>query len=235
MPPEAQLIVSTHFDDAALSVAHLLQRAGQAATVVTVCAGSPPRDRPASDWDVRSGFASGREAARIRRLEDERSCAVTGARRALLRHLDGPYRKRPPRAQIVRLAVERLLGDGAVLWLPAGIGGHPDHEAVRIALLPLAARLPAARVRVYADLPYAGRHGYRLPLVVARALPGLRGGDVDLRGTALERKLEAVRCHASQIAPLGEGAPDLLDPGGVLARERVWRCMNRGQARNIRA
>ena len=235
MPPKAQLIVSTHFDDAALSTAHVLQGAGRAATVLTVCAGSPSGDRPVSDWDVRSGFASGREAARIRRLEDERSCAITGARRVVLRHLDHPYRNRPLRTRVVRLAVERLLGDGAVLWLPAGIGGHPDHEAVRTALLPLAARLPPARVRVYADLPYAGRHGYRLPRVVARALPGLRGGDVRLRGTALERKLEAVRCHASQIAPLGEAAPGLLDPGGVLARERVWRCTHRGQARTLRA
>ena len=40
---------------------------------------------------------------------------------------------------------------------------------------------------------------------------------------AWERKLAAVRCHASQIGPLQRsGAPDLLAPGGVLARERFW-------------
>jgi hypothetical protein len=46
---------------------------------------------------------------------------------------------------------------------------------------------------------------------------------VRLRGEAFERKLGAVCCHESQMRPLGEGAPDLLDPDGVLARERVWR------------
>jgi hypothetical protein len=47
---------------------------------------------------------------------------------------------------------------------------------------------------------------------------------VRLRGDAWERKLVAVRCHASQLGPLQEpGAPDLLDPRRVLARERFWR------------
>ena len=75
---------------------------------------------------------------------------------------------------------------------------------------------------VYADLPYAGRDGYRLPRAVHDALPGLRARDVRLRGDVFERKLEAVRCHASQIDGLDEAAPGLLDPDGVLARERIW-------------
>jgi LmbE family N-acetylglucosaminyl deacetylase len=216
------LVVSTHFDDAALSLAHLLQREGDRATVLTICAGAPPRDSPVSDWDARSGFASGREAARVRAGEDARACAVTGARRDRLRHLDAPYRERPLRTAVVRSAVERRLEAGAVLWLPAAIGGHPDHVDVRTALLPLATALPTARVGVYADLPYAGRHGYRLPRAVARALPGLQARDVRLRGEALARKLRAVRCHASQIDPLDEAGPGLLDPNGVLARERIW-------------
>jgi LmbE family N-acetylglucosaminyl deacetylase len=221
--PPTQLVVSTHFDDAVLSLSHLLQRAGARATVVTVCAGAPPADLPVSEWDALSGFASGRQAARLRALEDIRACAVTGARRAILRHLDAPYRERPLAAGAIRSAVGRLLGAGDVLWLPAAIGDHPDHVDVRAALLPLAAVLPPARVGVYADLPYAGRHGHRLPRAVAEALPGLRGRLAPLRGKAFERKLEAVLCHASQIAPLGEGEPRLLDPDGVLAGERVWR------------
>jgi LmbE family N-acetylglucosaminyl deacetylase len=217
-----QLIVSTHFDDAALSLSHLLGRVGERATVVTVCAGAPPSDLPVSEWDALSGFASGAEAARARALEDRRSCAITGTRRVLLRHLDGPYRERPLRIGAIRSAVGRLLAGDAVLWLPAAIGGHPDHVDVRTALLPLATLLPPSRVGVYADLPYAGIHGFRLPPAVANALPGLRARDVRLRGGAFERKLTAVRCHASQIAPLAQDAPSLLDPSGVLARERTW-------------
>jgi LmbE family N-acetylglucosaminyl deacetylase len=221
-PAPIQLVVSTHFDDAALSLAHVLQRAAERATVLTVCGGVPPRDLAVSDWDARSGFASPSEAARMRGLEDACACAVTGARRVRLRHLDAPYRDRPLRSHAIRAAVERRLGEGAVLWLPAAIGDHPDHVGVRTALLPLAASLPASRVGVYADLPYAGWRGYRLPRVVARALPGLRARDVRLRGEAFERKLEAVRCHASQIDGLDDAAPGLLDPSSVLARERIW-------------
>jgi LmbE family N-acetylglucosaminyl deacetylase len=216
------LVVSTHFDDAALSLSHLLQQVGERATVVTVCAGVPASTRGVSDWDLRAGFASGREAARTRRREDELSCEVTGAGHVRLRHLDGPYRERTLRAPLVRRAVERLLRDGAALWLPAGIGEHPDHVAVRTALLPLASLLPPDRVGVYADLPYAGLHGFALPRAVAAVLPGLRGRSVHLRGKAFERKLDAVRCHASQLIPLSDGAAGLLDAGGVLARERIW-------------
>jgi LmbE family N-acetylglucosaminyl deacetylase len=222
--PPTQLVVSTHFDDAVLSLSHLLQTAGPRATVVTVCAGAPPIGQPVSEWDADAGFADGREAARLRSLEDIRACAVTGARRVLLRHLDEPYRARPLAARAVRTAIERLLGPRDVLWMPAAIGDHPNHVDVRAALLPLAARLPPARLRVYADLPYAGRHRRRLPPAVAHALPGLRGRDTLLSAEAFERKLEAVRCHASQIAPLTATAtPELLAAGGVLARERVWR------------
>jgi LmbE family N-acetylglucosaminyl deacetylase len=215
-------VVSTHFDDAALSVAHLLQRAGSLATVVTVCGGAPPRGRRISEWDAEAGFASGREAARLRALEDARACSVTGARRVRLRHMDGPYRVRRLRAGAMRAAAQRLLATDGVLWLPAGIGGHADHIDVSRALLPLAAALPASRVRVYADLPYAGHGGYGLPAAIARGLPQLRAYDVRLRGAAFERKLDAVRCHASQLAPLSARAPGLLELGGVLTRERFW-------------
>lgn len=166
--------------------------------MVTVCGGAPPHDLPVSEWDADSGFASGSEAVHERADEDRRACAVTGARAVHLRHRDAPYRARPLLSAAVRASVERLLTEAAVLWLPAGIGGHPDHVGVRSALLPLAARLPPARVRIYADLPYAGEHGYDLPEAIARALPGLRAHDRGLRGRAVERKLAAVRCHASE-------------------------------------
>jgi hypothetical protein len=80
----------------------------------------------------------------------------------------------------------------------------------------------AARERAGEDLPYAGEHGYELPQAVARALPGLVPHDRRLRADAVERKLAAVRRHASQLAPLSAGAPSLLRPDGVLARERFW-------------
>ena len=137
--------------------------------------------RPAhSEWDALS--LRERRGARARALEDRRACALTGSRHLHLRHRDGPYRAASLRASSIRGAIERLLGREDILWLPAAIGGHPDHIGVRAALLPVAARLPGSRVGVYADLPYAGLDGYRLPRAVSSALPGLRGHDVRLAG-----------------------------------------------------
>ena len=113
---------------------------------------------------------------------------------------------------------------GAVLWLPAGIG-NADHVCVRDVLLPLAKSLPAGHLRVYADLPYAGPPGKgALPEALESELPGLVEHEVPLQGEAFDRKLQAFRCHASQVEPLqaDEGWPDLLEPDGPLARERFW-------------
>ena len=77
-------------------------------------------------------------------------------------------------------------------------------------------------MRVYADLPYAFGAGYDLPPAVAPGPAGLRATDVRLRGAAFDRKLAAVRCHASQVAPLSAHVPRLLARDGVLARERFW-------------
>jgi LmbE family N-acetylglucosaminyl deacetylase len=223
MPREPHLVVSTHFDDAALSLAHLLQRAGRAATVLTVCSGVPPPDLEVSDWDDQSGFANGAEAARARAREDARACAVTGAGRAGLGHLDRPYRGDADLpAALVLQQVARLLQPAGALWIPAAIGDNPDHVAVTTALLPLAREWPAGRVFLYADLPYAGWGGYDLPPRLAEALPGLRATDVALRDAGFQRKLAAVRCHASQLVPLGGAARDMLRAGGVLAHERYW-------------
>jgi LmbE family N-acetylglucosaminyl deacetylase len=224
MPQKARLIVvSTHFDDAALSAAHLLQRAGRAATMLTVCSGVPPPELEVSDWDDESGFLSGAEAALARAHEDWRACALTGASRVGLGHLDRPYRRGADVPAAVLLEqVARLLEPTAALWIPASIGGNPDHVAVTSALLPLARELPVGRVGVYADLPYAESSGYDLPARVAEALPGLRAADVPVRDADFQRKLAAVRCHASQLAALGRADPEMLRAGGVLAHERCW-------------
>jgi hypothetical protein len=220
VPSPPQLVISTHFDDAVLSLAHVLQRAGPRATVVTVCGGAPVCEEPASEWDAEGGFTSAAEAARTRVQEDREACALTGARAHPLSHADTPYEAMPA-ASILRGEIEPLLEPGCVLWLPAGIGNE-DHSHVRDALLPLAAGLPAASVRFYADLPYAARIGWDLPEDLAPAHRHLRARDVQVRGAAFERKLAAVGRHASQVPLLATRAERFLAHDGPLARERVW-------------
>ena len=214
------LIVSTHFDDAALSAAHLLQAAGAGATVVTVCGGAPARGTPAGAWDARSGFATGNAAARARALEDLAACAVTGARHRHLARCDSPYRDRPVDAGELRAEIAGLLSAGEVLWLPVGIV-NPDHVEVREALLPLARSRPGL-AGLYVDLPYAPPGGFDLPPEVAAALPELACEDVEVTGAAFACKLAAVECHASQVPLLAAEWPDLPAPAGPLRRERYW-------------
>jgi LmbE family N-acetylglucosaminyl deacetylase len=214
------LIVSTHFDDAVLSVARLLQAAGPLATVITVCGGAPAEGTPAGSWDARSGFATGDAAARARALEDAAACAITGARAHRLAHCDSPYSDGPIDRDELRGQIAELLPEDALLWLPAGIV-NPDHVNVRDALIPLARSRPE-RTGIYADLPYAATDRFDLPPELAAPLPGLACEDVEVDGARFARKIEAVTCHGSQIPLLVEEWRDLLAPRGPLRRERYW-------------
>jgi LmbE family N-acetylglucosaminyl deacetylase len=210
---------------------------------VTVC-GAPPREElPVSGWDAACGFASGADAARTRADEDDAACARVRAAPRRLRHADGAYGGPPSEAE-VRAAVEDLLPADATLWLPAAIGGQPDHRAVRDALLPLVAA-GRTRARLYADSPYAavagwdGPDGERPPAArwepalaaVADAAVGLgEERRVRLEGPRLDAKLALVRCHASQLAQLGGVFPGLSHRAGPLATEVSW-VLRGGRAR----
>jgi LmbE family N-acetylglucosaminyl deacetylase len=217
------VVISTHFDDAVLSVSHLLQRARSNATVVTVCGGVPPMDTPAEWWDRCSGFDTGDQAARARALEDARACALTGANHRALDHLDRPYRDGEPLdVRILRDAVEASAAKEAVLWLPVGIC-HADHVEVREALLPLAELRPEL-TGFYADLPYASPDKFDLPPALAESFANLRCERIELAPASFALKCESVELHASQIGPLtaDEAWPSLLEPTGPLRCECFW-------------
>lgn len=228
-------MVSPHFDDAVLSCAHVLLDGTLAVTVVTVCAAPPPPDTPVGNWDAACGFASGADAARVRREEDDAACARVGAAAVRLPFADGAYGARPP-AEVLRAAVAELLRPDATVWLPAGIGGQPDHLAVRDALLPLLVARRGLGV-LYADSPYAALAGWdaadetrppgarwALALGAAEAAGAAVGAErrVRLDDAALDAKLGLVRCHASQLAQLGGVFPGLSHRHGLLATEVAW-------------
>jgi LmbE family N-acetylglucosaminyl deacetylase len=230
-PPH--LIVSTHFDDAVLSTFGVLD-AAPGSIVLTVCAGVPGDAEPASEWDADAGFASGAHAALARAEEDRRACELARAHAVHLDWLDGPYRDRED-TDALRATVAAHLTGATTLWIPAGIGGHADHVAVRDALLPLAASRPG-QAAVYLDLPYSAFEGWeagdadrpparRWEPHVALLHDALRLGDcrrIDLAPEVVERKLAAVACHASQVPGLQDPAPWLLEPDGALRHERWW-------------
>ena len=231
------LVVSTHFDDAVLSVADLLLTAGAAVTVATACAGRPG-EAVHGDWDDASGFASAREAWEARKAEDLEACARTGARSVHLDELDRQHVDGDGSGidgERLRARVAHLAAAEELLWLPAAIGRHRDHSAVRDALLPLLAAHPGGGV-IYADSPYAGQAGWDVDDAErparARWEPELAAigehvrlserRDIRLDAQRFRAKLELVRCHRSQLGPLSEAYPEFLRRGGLLATEVRW-------------
>jgi LmbE family N-acetylglucosaminyl deacetylase len=228
-----EIVLSPHFDDAALSAASVLHRAGPSALVVTVCGGEPD-SAVVEDWDLECGFESGRAAAAGRAAEDRAAAAVVGHR---FRHLpvpDEPYQHGFPAADVEK-ALGELLRPGRRLWAPAGIGAHPDHVQTREAALSVAFQT-GCDLTFYADCPYAFTPGWDAPdqarhpddrwddcLARIAGQVGLaEARTVRLGDAAMRAKLAMVRCHASQLAGLGFDKPRLLDWDGSLRSEVFW-------------
>ena len=209
------MIVAPHLDDAALSCWSLLAggsagRAGAAlgpVTVVVACAGLPP-EGVLGEWDDRGGAASSRARVLERHAEERAALAPTGAALVLLGLLDWQY---GPRGEDVAAALAPHLADPAA-WVavPAGIGGHRDHQRVRDAALGLR---PDALL--WADLPYALRHGFEPPL------PGYIPEERLLDDAAVAAKLAAVACYPTQLPQLEQDFGPLLHPA-ALRREVLF-------------
>jgi LmbE family N-acetylglucosaminyl deacetylase len=227
------VVVSPHFDDAAFSAAGVLVPGGAAVTVLTVCAGTPA-DGVVSEWDVDCGFSSGAAAAATRAEEDRRANEIVGAAMARLGVCDEPYQAGFPHDEVVA-ELTRALAPAGKIWVPAGLGGHPDHVATREAVL---AAEPAAggRVRFYADCPYAFVFGWdaadcdRGP--DHRWAPALtrieqyfgppRTHAVRLEDEAMRLKVAMVSCHTSQLRAMLPEFPGLLELDGPMRRELYW-------------
>jgi LmbE family N-acetylglucosaminyl deacetylase len=149
----AVAVVSPHLDDAVLS-AWLVLTGNRPTRVISCFAGVPPPSVQGL-WDEKTGLPSAAAVA-ARRAEDVSALALAESEAVHLDLLDKQYRgdRDAPRTELVELLQEHLAGAREV-WLPAGLGGHVDHIAARDAAL--SATTLTQRVRLYADLPYAGQ------------------------------------------------------------------------------
>ena len=213
-----RLVLSPHFDDAALSCGGALARwalAGEAPVVVTIFAGRPAG--PLSDFArfQHARWGDPADLIGLRRDEDRRAMATLGATPIWLEHADCIYRGdrytteaslfgpvAPDEAGLVEAIateVERLWRAmaGAVVYLPLVLGNHVDHQVTRQAGERLAARgVPTAW---HEDFPYAARPGgvERFQALTA----GLRP-EIFPIGDVIERKIAAIACYASQVPVL---------------------------------
>ncbi len=200
------VVVSPHFDDAAMGAGHLLSSYLNT-TVVTVLGGPPPA-YPAvpTEWDALGGFVAGDDVVAVRRQEDLAAMAVLESGYRWLEFADHQYlapedRPRPDEVAPVLAECTSEL-DPTSVFFPMGLA-NPDHVMVHDACLLVREEQPMREWFCYED------HGYKhLPGMLAwrvakllRAHPWPTPAIVPLVIDE-ELKRRAIWCYTSQIAPL---------------------------------
>jgi hypothetical protein len=225
-----ELLISPHWDDAVLDCWGLLA-SERKLNVVNLFAGIPSDGR-AGIWEAIMGVEDPAQRARERIGEDTLALARAGRTPVNLPLLDDQYRRQarsptPPLQALDRVVTARVKGASRV-YVPAGIGAHPDHLlARRYGRMLLASGMP---VTLYAELPYCIFHGWpswvdgRAPeptrnvdvywqsfLKDVPELPALRSAEVQrLDAGSARAKCEAIGCYQTS---LNYGARRLLsDP-----------------------
>jgi hypothetical protein len=160
-PSGPELLLSPHWDDAALGCWSLLS--GERELIVVNVFGGLPAPGHRGVWEQVSGAHDSRERAQSRMREDREILAAIGREPLNLALLDVSYRRKRRAAEAERIerAVCEALPTPRVsrVYAPAAIGGHADHLLVRsyARVLLNDAGIP---VELYAEPPYCLFHGW---------------------------------------------------------------------------
>jgi LmbE family N-acetylglucosaminyl deacetylase len=209
------LAISPHLDDAAFSAGATLATLIAHGHKVTLATAFTASVEPASDfalaYQAELGVSRGVDVMAMRRVEDMEAAARLGVHRLVhfpfpeaqyrgydsVEALYGPLREDDDVAPDLHAALD-VLGDFDLILAPLALGDHVDHRQLRRAL-----GLPGR----WDDPPAVGRFS-RGPLALWRDTPHVLHGDdqptpgddaVVISGDALERKLAACACYASQL------------------------------------
>lgn len=238
------VVLSPHFDDAALSVSGILSCLAEPVLMVTVCGGVPSTDddHPA-EWDARCGFETASAAAARRAAEDAESCRTLGFQSLHLGERDSAYASdmrggRRPMPRLREYLADQL-DSGHTVFVPLGVGSHPDHTSVRRAALETLSTMGVTTVWAYADLPYAsilpgwgsadwnddgrGEHLWQPDGALIEPYQFAERRPVTLGLDEWRRKRDAILAHASQLVALGHYFEFFLHAQGPLRHELIWR------------
>ncbi|WP_341720854.1 PIG-L family deacetylase [Micromonospora sp. FIMYZ51] len=213
------LVISTHLDDAVLSIGKLLS-ARPGAVVLTVFAGRPPRFTT-TKYDLASGFIESRSAVHHRREEDRTALDLLDARPLHADLLDHQYSMPSTDdevAEVVCRAVDEIRPE--TVFGPVGLF-HPDHEQVGRVWPAAVAGAGVRHLIAYEDLPYRNHRPRRAAAAVERFAARHRANAEPGHADPLEdarhegRKAIAMLAYASQLR--------FVAPLSCLAEERLWR------------
>jgi len=210
------LFVQPHLDDVAFacggSVARAAGEGAQPVIIGVFCAAPAPGPLSENLVTMHTRWGLGDDAWLARRHEDERGCAILGARPIWLTYRDAPYRGYSTFASLfAELAandplIQTIADDlrahwqqtpNAQIYMPLGIGNHIDHQLCHAAGAVLErAGLP---VLYYEDFPYAA-----LPGLVQARLAKLDAFQPELVDVAafLDHRVRAAAAYVSQATAL---------------------------------
>jgi LmbE family N-acetylglucosaminyl deacetylase len=219
------VVVSPHFDDAALGAAHIVG-ANPGCAVVTVFGGPPAQyPDPPSEWDALGGFQRGDDVVALRREEDRAAMGVLGARPVWLDFVDHQYLEPGERAAPKEIAAELDAVLDAerptAVFVPMGLA-NPDHVATHDAAAILATERADVAWFCYEDSGY--KH---IPGMLAWRISKLFASDlwptpmVVPHAVDNERKRAAIECYRSQLAPLNRDHALGARIGGAVP-EQYW-------------
>lgn len=233
------VVLSPHLDDAVLGCFTVLDEGG--ARVVNVFDAAPPAGVRAR-WDAITGEPDSVKAFAARVEEDRAVLGALGATPTGLGFLDEQYRddEPAPDAAGIREALEAAIPAASRIYAPAGIGRHPDHQAVAQTAVELA--YDSIPVTLFAELPYATQHGWPSWVTGGPSEPNLNPEavwessleDLPCYRTALapavrrlpddqaQRKLEAMRAYGSQFPALNGGPLNRLANPRIFGYEVFW-------------
>lgn len=208
--PPRFLVIAAHPDDAEFGPAATAAAwvdAGSVGRLVCCTSGDQGGEDPAADPLI---------LAATREEEQRRAAAIVGYDEVVFLHQpDGALANELPLRELLVREIRRFRPDAVLTHDPevlfySGAGvNHADHRAAGIAAVD--AVFPAARNPM--AFPGLARDGLAAHAVRRLYLfwPNAPTAWVDVAGT-LDRKVAALRCHASQVA----------DPDGLEARIRAW-------------
>ncbi len=219
------VVVSPHLDDGVLSVGAAMARAarrGSRVGLLTIFGCEPSSEASAGGWDERAGFETEGDAARARREEDRRACALLGAVPAWLPFGSTDYERRGDERSVGD-AIAAVTEEADVVLLPGSPLTHPDHRW--LADVVVRAGLTGHRLGLYAEQPYTLRSSGepRAPAWLEDALGGRRLVFRAAEATARDRlaKWRAIRQYRSQLPLLGMRRSLRRGPHSLLLGEQI--------------
>ncbi len=231
------VILSPHFDDAALSLGGFLAQHGSQSTVVTFFT-APPKTSMKTSWDNEAGFTDSTIAANVRRKENEKALGIFSNAVINLDYLDNQYRKDAADAALLtttfKYDIEYIItsahGHHISVYGPSDFGKditHPDHKILHDAFIAAEKEntVPNVDFYLYEDFPYVERYSIENQLPLKDFLESADSLHLALEAYSLRNidayeKIRAIREYASQVAAFSSIHKDIIKSAQSFTQNR---------------